>query len=368
VLVTPDQVAAFAEALGTVSFDHETFRLTARATLICRREDLATFERVFERFWNPDGRGVSRRALSPARAERGHAETTRPDGEESSPPELLAERAMTYSPGEDLRHKRFEDCSEDELRTLKQFILRFSWQPPERRTRRLSARRSGPRFDLARTLRRAMRQGGELTRLHWRSFKRKPRPLVVLLDISGSMERYARMLLIFLYALRRTEPLEAFVFGTRLTRVTPALGLRHADLALAMVGQEARDWSGGTRIGESLLALRRRWAKLLSRNAVVMLVSDGWDQGDPALLSKEMARLQRRCHRLIWLNPLLGTPGYAPLTRGMQAALPFVDDFLPVHNLRSLEDLALHLASLPSRRPPRRSGGSRIGTISNQTR
>ena len=171
------------------------------------------------------------------------------------------------------------------------------------------------------------------------------------------MERYTRLLLLFLYALARglDGRIEAFLFGTRLTRVTRELEGRDPAEALARVARTVADWSGGTRIGETLAEFNLRWARrVLGQGAVVLFISDGWDRGDPAALGTEMARLQRSAHRLIWLNPLLGAPDYEPLARGMRTALPFVDDFLPVHNLASLEGLGRHLEDLPADRPARR--------------
>ena len=187
--------------------------------------------------------------------------------------------------------------------------------------------------------------------------RRKPRPLVLLCDISGSMAPYTRMLLHFLHTLRHgVDRAEVFVFGTRLTRITHQLRARDVDQALAEVSRQVADWSGGTRIGESLRAFNTTWARrVLGQGAVVCIVSDGWDCGDPALLTAELAHLQRSSFRLIWLNPLLGISGYQPLTRGMAAALPFVDDFLPANNLTSLQALAYLLSGLDfNARPGRR--------------
>ena len=179
--------------------------------------------------------------------------------------------------------------------------------------------------------------------------RKKPRPLVVIADISGSMERYTRLLLHFIYSLTQglRQRVEAFAFGTRLTRLSRHMRYRDVERALSGVSHAVTDWSGGTRIGESLERFNYDWARrVLGGGAVVLLISDGWDRGDAELLSKEVDRLRRSCHRLIWLNPLLGSPEYEPLTRGMVAALPYVNDFLPVHNLESLEELARHLERL----------------------
>jgi uncharacterized protein with von Willebrand factor type A (vWA) domain len=222
------------------------------------------------------------------------------------------------------------------------------WKVSERRTRRHRPGK-GHLIDLRRTLRRSLRSEGEIFSWSYREPKSKPRPLVLIADISGSMERYTRLLLHFIYGMKSalSQPVEAFVFSTRLTRITRPLQIRDLDLALKNVGQLVNDWSGGTRIGESLKTFNYEWGRrVLGRGAVVLIISDGWDRGDVDLLKREMARLKRNCHRLIWLNPLLGAPDYEPLTRGIQAALPNIDHFLPVHNLASLEDLANRLASL----------------------
>jgi uncharacterized protein with von Willebrand factor type A (vWA) domain len=194
-------------------------------------------------------------------------------------------------------------------------------------------------------------EGGEPIELPRRRRREAARPLILLADVSGSMERYSRMLLHFLYGLGRSGArVETFLFATRLTRVTRHLAGRRANEAFARVARDVQDWGGGTRIGEALRAFNMRWARRVMRNGpVVLIVSDGWDRGDPELLARELARVRRSCRRVIWLNPLLGSSGYQPLTRGMQAALRHVDDFLPAHNLNSLEQLAAHLASLPSR-------------------
>jgi uncharacterized protein with von Willebrand factor type A (vWA) domain len=170
------------------------------------------------------------------------------------------------------------------------------------------------------------------------------------------MDRYSRLLLQFIHTVENDMArVEAFVFGTRLTRITRTLKKRPIDEAITRVSKEVQDWAGGTRIGESIQSFNQEWARRVLRNgAVVLIISDGWDRGDPQLLGNEMMRLQRSCYRLIWLNPLLGSPRYQPLTRGMQAALPYIDDFLPVHNMESLELLADHLAKIGQTRPDRR--------------
>jgi uncharacterized protein with von Willebrand factor type A (vWA) domain len=202
--------------------------------------------------------------------------------------------------------------------------------------------------DLRRAIAESLRTGGDVVRLPRRRRRIRPRPLVLLCDVSGSMERYSRMLLQFAHALtRRHQRVETFLFSTRLTRVTRELRISGPDDALASVSRAVTDWSGGTRIGQAVREFHQRWSRrVLHRGPVVLLISDGWDRGDPVELGEQIARLQRSCHRLVWLNPLIGTPDYAPLTRGLQAALPFVDDFLPARTLNNLADLAVHLNGL----------------------
>jgi uncharacterized protein with von Willebrand factor type A (vWA) domain len=186
--------------------------------------------------------------------------------------------------------------------------------------------------------------------------KERTRPLVLICDISGSMDRYARLLLRFVHALGQgLEATEVFVFGTRLTRITRELRRRDVDAAITDVVNSVEDWSGGTRIGDAVKTFNYAWSRRVLRSgATVVVISDGWDRGDPALLAREMARLQRSCRRLIWLNPLLGAAGYQPLTQGMRAALPYVDEFLPVHNLQSLEALAALLGRVEDTPPLRK--------------
>ena len=263
----------------------------------------------------------------------------------------VIEVTRTYSDRELLRHKNFAEMSAEESEAVKQMMAHLLWKVSERRTRRKRPGK-GHWIDLRRTLRRSLRSEGEIFRWSYREPKLKPRPLVVIADISGSMERYTRLLLHFIYGMKAAlnQPVEAFVFGTRLTRITRPLQIRDLDLALKNVGQLVHDWAGGTRIGESLKSFNFEWGRrVLGRGAVVLIISDGWDRGDVDLLKREMARLRRNCHRLIWLNPLLGAPDYEPLTRGIQAALPHIHDFLPAHNLASLEDLANRLADLNQR-------------------
>ncbi len=357
--VNPGRMIDLVNALALIQIGRkQDFFFVAQSLLVQRREDLALFKDAFDLFWvDPRDRVIARG--------RRQDETpfTRP---EFAPPPLnppvappadsthdAGERTIvetTYSPSDRaaLRRKDFSQLTAEEMRAIKAMMDNLLWRPGERRTRRLVAGHSGA-LDLRRTLRRNIAHGGELVRFAERGPKVKPRPLVIIADISGSMERYTRLLLHFIYSLSAglRQQVETFVFSTRLTRITRPLRQRSVDRALRDVSRAVTDWSGGTRIGEALKTFNYQWARRVMRSsAVVLIISDGWDRGDPDLLRREMARLQRSCRRVIWLNPLLGGADYQPLARGMQAALPYIDDFLPVHNLASLEDLADRLARL----------------------
>jgi uncharacterized protein len=356
------------------------FRNALRTVFVSRKEDIPTFEAAFDVFWAPpDPRasagiipGRSRALpLSPERAKAWanalglHASQM---NREQNPTEFPAS-SSGYSREELLRHKDFDEMTWAETEQVKRLLEQAPWRVAERRTRRLRPSRAG-RIDLRRSARHAIRSSGELMTL----FRRKPRvrrrPLVLICDVSGSMERYSRLLMIFAHAIARREDMEAFVFSTRLTRITRLLRHRDIDRALEAVSKRVHDFSGGTRIGDALGDFNRRWARrVLGHGAVVIIISDGWDRGDPSHLTAELIHLRRSAHRLIWLNPLLGSKGYEPLTRGMAAALPHCDDFLAAHNVEALEDLGRLLATLDSRKdsPPHRVGsstaaGRRVGT------
>jgi len=256
-----------------------------------------------------------------------------------------------------LRTKDFAEMTASEIMQARQLIARLGWSLGVRETRRFRPSKShqADQIDQRRAFRANIRHGGEPLILPVRAPKIKPRPLVMICDISGSMERYTRLLLQFMHALAHSiYQVESFVFGTRLTRITRVLRHRSIDLTLREAGTSVKDWGGGTRIGEALHTFNYRWdRRVLGHGAVVMLITDGWDRGDPMLLRQEMNRLQRNCYRLIWLNPLLGVPQYEPLTRGAQAILPYVDDFMPIRNLANLEMLGRELRRLHWVRPIR---------------
>jgi uncharacterized protein len=297
-----------------------------RATLVARGEDLPVYDRVFESFFGP-------------RHDEGPSDT-------SSVRVQLEGRLEVglASSIELLRTKSFARCSPEDLAELAALMARVRMAVPKRRTRRRAAARAG-NPDFRRTLRRSFRTGGEPLEQLWRERRRRPRRLVLLLDVSGSMSDYSRALVMFAHAaLRADRGWEAFCFGTRLTRVTKALAGADADEALRRAAAEVVDWEGGTRIGESLQAFLDRYGHGgLARGAVVVLCSDGLEVGDPELLRDQMARLARLAHRVVWLNPLQESPEYEPLARGMAAALPYVDVFASGHNLASLEEVASEL-------------------------
>lgn len=361
--VNPGRMMDLVEALSLVQVGvRSDFYHAARSLLVHRREDIPLFDEAFEMFWQkPLGEwNLVEMKGRPVRRSRKKPLVVPPNIRPEAPPGPLPKDAetrqvieltKTYSGREALRSRDFSDMSESELAEVQQLMTQLVWKLGERAARRYRAGR-GERLDLRRTLRQSLRHGGELLTFARREPRRKPRPLVVIADISGSMERYTRLLLHFIYSLTQglTQRVEAFAFGTRLTRLSRHMRHRDIERALSDVSLAVTDWSGGTRIGESLERFNYDWARrVLGGGAIVLLISDGWDRGDPELLSKEIDRLRRSCHRLIWLNPLLGSPEYQPLTRGMVAALPHVDDFLPVHNLKSLEELAAHLERLGRR-------------------
>ncbi len=354
--VSPAESLGFAHALEWVDLgSREQVFHAARALFVHRREDLELFAALFDRFWRapgvaPQGRPRRRR---PATRRTGFeivaAVAARAAADGAGEP--VADRSGTYSSLEVLRRKDFAELTPEELEAVRQLIRDTRWRASLRETRRRVADPRGPRLHLRRVLREAARHGGSPLKLWRLSRKVKERPVVLLADVSGSMEKYSRLVLQFFYSLSHSlRDAECFVFGTRLTRITTQLRLRNVDRALEEATREIVDFSGGTRIGECLGRFNRDWSRrVLRRGALVVIVSDGWERGDVAELRREMRYLHHRCHRLVWLNPLLGQPGYRPLVEGMAAALPFVDDFLPVHNLRALRTLADHLAALPRR-------------------
>ena len=256
-----------------------------------------------------------------------------------------------YSPEEVLREKRFDAYTSEEYEEAKKFISQWKWKFGVRTLRRLQKGSKPYRLNIRDTIRNNIFPAQDFIELHWKNRKTKQRPLVILMDISGSMDHYSRILLHFIFTVHSiNKHLEAFTFGTRLTRITHYLRKKDANDALEFVNEAVQDWSGGTKIGETLAHFNRIWARrVLSGGAVVLIISDGWDTGNIELLNKEADRLHRSCHRLIWLNPNLGYEDFQPLTHGLQAIQPHVDEFLPIHNLNSLTDLVNHLSNLRKR-------------------
>jgi hypothetical protein len=357
-----DQVLAFTQALAWIDLSsRDQVYYSARALLICRVEHIRLFDAVFQRFWRAER--VALRPRSMRRAPRQRS-SERPftivtfmayKARMSDPAIDVLDKAETASDQEILQGKDFSTLTTEELAQIRQLMQAMVWRISLRETRRRRPHRGGDSLHLAAVLRDAARHAGTPTRLMWRRRTLKQRPVVIIADISGSMERYARLLLHFLYSIAHAlQRVECFVFGTRLTRITGQLKVRNIDQAIDQAAREVVDWAGGTRIGTSVQQFNRRWSRrVLGRGAIVLLISDGWEQGDPRLLASELRHLQQRCYRLIWLNPLLGRSGYRPEVAGMQAALASVDDFLPIHNLQSLEVLAQHLGRLNVRRTSR---------------
>lgn len=333
----------FVESLGEVGMAAPSpVYWAGRATLVHRPEDLAVFDATFAEFWTRRGGDLTADAAAAEPAAIGLDDgADEDDGTEGAGQEDPA-IVVRFSRLETLRDKDFAACSADEMAELHVALARLRLGGSTRRSRRLRpTHRPTGRPDLRRTVQAALGTGGEPIHRRYRAPVDRPRRLVLLVDVSGSMEPYARALVRFAHAAvigRRS--VEAFTLGTRLSRITRELSWRDPDGALAAAAASVADWSGGTRLGEDLRAFNDRWgAAGVARGADVVILSDGWDRGDPELLGREMARLHRVAHRIVWVNPLKGAPGYEPLARGMAGALPHVDEFIEGHALASLEHL-----------------------------
>jgi len=358
----PARMLPFLSSLTVITMSRsDDLRTAVHAHFGRRREELPILDRALAAFLQaqaPAGEVLS--APETPTFERGGAMTItgrqlRVLDEDGAAEGAEEQEVASYSQAEVLRQKDFDSLSQAEMAEVRRLIRLM--RLPAGLTRSRRARPGGhERLDIRRVLRRSLRFGGELLVFSWKSPTLRPRPLVLLCDISGSMERYTRLLLNFTYALKSASTrVEAFVFATRLTRITRLLRSHDVDAALNRVMASVDDWSGGTRIGEAIETFNHRYARrVLSHGATVVIISDGWDRGDAAQMRRAIARLQRSCHRLIWMNPLMGAPGYEPLTLGLQAALPFGDDFLPAHNLSNLEALGVLLLETAHRRPVRR--------------
>jgi uncharacterized protein with von Willebrand factor type A (vWA) domain len=348
-----------AAALGAL--DRTGLYWAGRSSLISRPEDAQAFDTAFDEWFREGirieldlgthvpGAGIERdldelKSLTVEEdrvvAKEWHAL------DESDEPEGEAAIRIVASAVELLREKSFADLTDEERLRVARVIRRLAVVVPRRRTRRFRPAPGGARFDVRRTLRRSLRTQGEPFHRAWRDRGVRTRPLVLILDVSGSMSPYARALLQFAFAaMAAGRRVEVFCFGTRLTRVTRTLKTKDPDRAMHEIGRQVADWEGGTRIGASLKTLLDEWGQRAAlRGSVAVICSDGLERGEPELLRDQMARLRRLAHRVVWVNPLKGSPRYEPLARGMAAALPSIDVFLPGHNLESLEELSRALA------------------------
>jgi uncharacterized protein len=361
--VTPERRGRFAAALA-LAFPSTTSELywTARVALLSERTQVATFDRVFGSVFGgltdpadhrgqatdpPTSRLRAGEPRLPTRGDRPGTSTSLPspdptptDGAAGGTGEGRDTVLAAMSSEERLRSKDFATLTPEEHLRLRTLLARLSLAPPPRRARRLARHRRGARLDLRATLARAHRTGGDPLRTVRRRHRTRPRRLVLLCDVSGSMEPYARAYLQLLHSAVGGARAEAFVFATRLTRLTRALETRHPDLALERAGRTAPDWSGGTRIGAAVKAfIDDHGRRGMARGAVVVIVSDGWERDDPSLLGREMERLARLAYRIVWVNPRRASPRYTPLVGGMAAALPHVDAFVSGHSVAALDEV-----------------------------
>jgi uncharacterized protein with von Willebrand factor type A (vWA) domain len=349
--VGPGRVADALTGLDRIDLERQDdVYWTLRQTLVSRSEDLDAFDRAFRAWFLRAPFAPRERPLELPQPQsvRQLSRTGAGDAEEAS---ADGEPALGWSPDELLRQKDFAEMSHEELRRVGELVSELATERPRRHSRRRRPHHRGRQLDMRRLVRASLATGGDPLE---RSFRRRidvPRKLVVLCDVSGSMEAYSRALLLFLHALARTgRGVEAFAFGTRLTRLTPDLAGRDPSRALEAAAKRVVDWSGGTRIGASLKTFNDEWGRrALTRGAVVVIVSDGWEREDAASVGREMARLQRQAYAVVWVNPLRGHPDYQPLAGGMRAALPYIDRFLSGHNLASLEELSEVLAGIERR-------------------
>jgi uncharacterized protein len=324
---------------------------TLRQTLVSRHDELDLFDRAFAAWFLRAPVEPARRGAQPPRLQQ-HARTTdtasRVDEEQEAGDDPLELGASVH---ELLREKDFAAMTPDEFARARRLIVAVARVRPVRRSRRLCRDPRGEQLDVRRLIRRSLRTGGEPLERPYRARTEVPRKLVVLCDVSGSMEAYTRALLLFLHAaVGAGRGVEAFAFGTRLSRITADLRMRDPEAALERAAGHLTDWGSGTRIGASLKEFNDVYGRrALTRGAVVVVVSDGWERQDAELVGREMARLARQAYAVVWVNPLKGNPEYQPLAGGMRAALPYVDRFLPGHNLRSLEELAAVLAGIERR-------------------
>jgi uncharacterized protein with von Willebrand factor type A (vWA) domain len=355
--VGPAETLAGQQALSLVDIgNRHQVRTALRAAMVHRHEHYDVFDQAFALFWRDPTAAEQAVAMALLEAQKEKRPERPPPGSrrvaeamarpretrqrpQDEPP--VMDGVLTVSDRERLQQMDFEAMSAEEIAEAKREIRRLVLPLDARRTRRLRADPQGPVTDLRRTIRQSLRQGGEIVTIARNRQVKRPPPLVVLCDISGSMSRYAQILLHFLHAVTNDrDRVSVFLFGTRLSNVTRQLRHRDPEVSFQMVSHVVPDWSGGTRIGEALETFNRHWARrVLAQGAVALLITDGLDRDGARGLAENMDRLHRSCRRLIWLNPLLRWTGFEPKSQGIRAMLPHVDDFRPVHNLASLRAL-----------------------------
>jgi uncharacterized protein with von Willebrand factor type A (vWA) domain len=347
-VVTPDQTADMARALTLVDLARRSqAKASLRSLAVTDPSQIPVFDEEFERFF-----AATSPPLTPQSLDVGVAKVPRRSlhGDSGSSTMDVVTQAGA-SAVERLATRDFADLEDDELQAARRLVMTMMWHPTDYRTRRWSAG-DGRRPDLRRTLHEAVGPTGDMMALSWKRRRRKERPLIIIADISGSMEKYADIFLVFAHAAqRRLRDVEVFTFSTRLSRITEEMRRRDTRTALARVAGKVTDWSGGTQIGDALAEWNRQWSRRLARGGpVAMILSDGWDCGDPRLLSTEMARLARSVHQVIWLNPLAARDSYQPLTRGMQAVMPHIDELLPAASVSDFKGVVKVLDSVAGAR------------------
>lgn len=352
VAVTPSEIIAAVTAFQVIDrADREEVFLSLRSVFTSRVEDFAIFEELFGKYWErPPEKYVEREGLSQTtlRVRRGSPQRGlayflenwgASVSEDSEPVKVPG-----ASEGESRAEKDFSSFGRDELDEVARLARRMVKRLARNPSRRWRPVRRGRRIHLRRSFRLCLKTGGEIVELSFKKRRPKRTKLVVICDVSGSMDIYSRLLLQFIYGLQNSfAKVESFVFATSLSRITGYLKNKTYERALERLSSKVHGWSGGTRIGESLAAFNAEWLRRIDKRTVVIILSDGWDTGEPEQLAATLSQLQQRCGRLIWLNPLLGSSTYTPETRGMQAALPFIDVFKPAHDLASLRALEPHL-------------------------
>ena len=350
--VGSDDVLTFCAAVAELTpSDPEDVYWSGRTTLVHRRDHIPVYDEVFRQFFLHHRPPRSTTPPDEVRIPQGSTGTLDiPDSEPGDEPsdERPLVLGLQASSVEIERDKKFAACTADELAAVRRIIARIRLEPPRRKTRRRCPDPAGPRPDLRRMAREAMRLDDAAPSLRRTNRKRRARPLVLILDVSGSMADHSRNLVQFAYSMRRAaQKVEVFCFGTRLTRITPALDRRNPDDAMKLAAARVLDWDGGTRIGESLDTFVRSWGRRgMSRGATVVICSDGLDRGSPVVLAEALERLQRLCHRIIWVNPLFGDAEATPNTLAMAVAEPFIDEHESGHDLGSLECFAARLAEI----------------------